>query len=202
MSRSATRYHHGDLATTIEAAADALLAERGSAALSLREVARRAGVSHNAPYHHFADRHALLQRLGIRHMTRLVDAQRAAGSEQAEARAAFVAMGAAYVAYAHDHPHGFAVIFDPEVCVPGQTGPEMAALIAENEALIGAAIARIAPDMDDRALAAAVVGAWGAAHGLAQLVAAGHVPLAAVEPAFEAYLAIGATLSQPVAPAP
>lgn len=195
MSRSASRYHHGDLAAALESAAESLLAERGSTALSLREVARRAGVSHNAPYHHFADRHALLQRLGIRHMTRLVEAQRAAGEGESDARASFVAMGAAYVEYAHRHPHGFAVIFDPEVCVPGQTGPEMTALIAENEALIAAAIGRIAPAIDADALQAAVVGAWGAAHGLAQLVAAGHVPIDAVQPAFEAYLAIGATLT-------
>ncbi|WP_144721459.1 TetR/AcrR family transcriptional regulator [Agrococcus jejuensis] len=196
MSRSESRYHHGDLASALEAAADSLLAERGAASLSLREVARRAGVSHNAPYHHFADRHALLQRLGVRHMTRLVEAQRAAGERETDARAAFVAMGAAYVGYAHEHPHGFAVIFDPEVCVPGETGPQMTTLIAENEALIGAAIARVAPELGEQEIEAAVVGAWGAAHGLAQLVAAGHVPIDAVRPAFEAYLAMGATLTR------
>jgi AcrR family transcriptional regulator len=194
MSRSEARYHHGDLADALETAADGLLAERGAASLSLREVARRAGVSHNAPYHHFPDRVALLRRLGIRHMGRLLEAQRAAGEEQ-DPRAAFVAMGAAYVGYAHAHPQGFAVIFDPDVCEPGNAGPEMGALIAANEALIGEAIARIAPDMDGAEREAAVVGAWGAAHGLAQLVAAGHVPIEAVRPAFEAYLAIGATLS-------
>lgn len=196
MSRSESRYHHGDLASALETAADSLLAERGAASLSLREVARRAGVSHNAPYHHFADRLALLQRLGIRHMTRLVEAQRAAGAAEPDARAAFVAMGAAYVGYAHAQPHGFAVIFDPEVCIPGQTGPEMTALIADNESLIGEAIGRIAPEMGDAEREAAVVGAWGAAHGLAQLVAAGHVPIEAVRPAFEAYLAVGATLTR------
>ncbi|GAA2174179.1 TetR/AcrR family transcriptional regulator [Agrococcus versicolor] len=198
MSRSEARYHHGDLAGALETAADGLLAERGAASLSLREVARRAGVSHNAPYHHFPDRLALLRRLGIRHMGRLLDAQRAARDGATDARSAFVAMGAAYVGYAHDHPHGFAVVFDPEVCEPGSTGQEMSALIAANEALIGEAIAAIAPDLSTAQREAAVVGAWGAAHGLAQLVAAGHVPVEAVRPAFEAYLAVGATLSDGV----
>ena len=58
-------YHHGDLRKALLDAASALLAEVGVAAISLREVARRAGVSHNAPYRHFADRDALLAALAL-----------------------------------------------------------------------------------------------------------------------------------------
>src|SRR6185369_3293046 len=53
-------YHHGDLRNALLAAGRALLAEGGTPALSLREAARRAGVSHAAPYRHFASREALL----------------------------------------------------------------------------------------------------------------------------------------------
>ena len=54
------RYHHGDLRQALLEASLALIAEEGFAALSLREVARRAGVTHAAPYRHFVDKEALL----------------------------------------------------------------------------------------------------------------------------------------------
>ena len=54
------RYHHGDLARALIDAAAAMLAEDGARAVSLRAVARRAGVSQTAPYRHFSDKGALL----------------------------------------------------------------------------------------------------------------------------------------------
>lgn len=198
MSRSSARttgttYHHGDLAASLEDAADALLAERGSSALSLREVARRAGVSHNAPYHHFADRHALLARLGERHMARLLDAQKTAVASADEDQSAVVAATSAYVGYAAEHPHGFALIFDPEVCEPGNPGAVMADLIAQNEALIEDAIGQANPELSAEQRELAGTGAWGVAHGLAQLVAAGHVPVEPTSAAIEALIALGRT---------
>lgn len=56
-------YHHGDLRPSLLRAAAKLLEKEGRDALSLRDLARRAGVSHNAPYRHFADRQALLAAL-------------------------------------------------------------------------------------------------------------------------------------------
>jgi AcrR family transcriptional regulator len=55
-----TSYHHGDLRRALLDASLALVDEAGIGALSLREVARKAGVSHNAPYHHFPDKSSLL----------------------------------------------------------------------------------------------------------------------------------------------
>src|SRR2546422_330429 len=60
---SMSTYHHGDLPAALLRAAGKTLERRGIAALSLREAARRAGVSHNAPYRHFPDREALLAAL-------------------------------------------------------------------------------------------------------------------------------------------
>jgi len=54
------RYHHGDLRRALLDAALELLAREGASALTLREVARRAGVTHAAPYRHFTDKQALL----------------------------------------------------------------------------------------------------------------------------------------------
>ncbi len=64
-------YHHGNLRETLIEVAMKLLAERGVAALSLREVAKAAGVSHGAPYRHFKDKQALLEAIaaeGFRHI--------------------------------------------------------------------------------------------------------------------------------------
>ena len=66
-------YHHGDLRHSLLAAAEALLARKGVAELSLREVAKAAGVSHAAPYRHFRDKRDLIEALaaeGFRYLTR------------------------------------------------------------------------------------------------------------------------------------
>ena len=74
-SSSTATYHHGNLQAALEDAALSLLETQPAAKISLREVARRAGVSHNAPYNHFGDRAALLHALGVRAMRELLEAQ-------------------------------------------------------------------------------------------------------------------------------
>lgn len=118
MSRSSPTYHHGNLGPALEEAALGLLTEQSATSLSLREVARRAGVSHNAPYHHFGDRNGLLKRISERSMRRLVDAQVAARAAAAGPEARLIAVGLAYVTFAAEHPHAFAAVFDPEICAP------------------------------------------------------------------------------------
>ncbi|HEX4251134.1 MAG TPA: TetR/AcrR family transcriptional regulator [Pseudonocardia sp.] len=65
MSDARTRYHHGNLRATLLASAERLLADVGPAELSLRELARQAGVSHGAPRQHFPDKQALLDALAL-----------------------------------------------------------------------------------------------------------------------------------------
>jgi AcrR family transcriptional regulator len=94
-------YHHGHLRATLLAEAERTLSEDGIEALSLRELARRAGVSHAAPRRHFADRQALLDALAEAGFTRLADEVRAAidgadGDYPARLRAA----ATAYVRFA------------------------------------------------------------------------------------------------------
>ncbi|MDT9593321.1 TetR/AcrR family transcriptional regulator [Nocardioides zeae] len=190
MSRSTSTYHHGNLRPVLLAAALDLLETQSAAALSLREVARRAGVSHNAPYHHFGDRSGLLAAAGAEAMRQLVAAQRAAYEAEADPRDALVALGVAYVEWAVAHPGAFGVIYDPEICAPGAPSETMAPLIAANEELLSAAIAATDPRPDGTTgraaeLAAREAGAWGSVHGLAALVTAGHLPRAAVRPALE-----------------
>jgi AcrR family transcriptional regulator len=73
MSAMTDRYHHGDLPNALRAAAVDVIAESGIGGFSLREVARRAGVSHNAPAHHFGDMTGLLTSLAVEGFVHLRD---------------------------------------------------------------------------------------------------------------------------------
>jgi AcrR family transcriptional regulator len=173
MSSSRSAYHHGDLAHALEAAAMQLLAAKPAQQISLREIARAADVSHNAPYHHFADRRGLLKTLAERSMADLVVAVRTAISVASDPVAALVAGGQAYVWFAVERPNAFDVVYDPTVCVPGSPTETMAPLIDELETLLADAAACAGLDQDD------VTAVWGLVHGLGTLSAAGHFPLEA-----------------------
>ncbi|HEX8819631.1 MAG TPA: TetR/AcrR family transcriptional regulator [Archangium sp.] len=115
-------YHHGDLRQALLDASLALIAEEGFGALSLREVARRAGVTHAAPYRHFADKEALLAAVaeqGFRAMTARMKA-RMAREETPEGRLS--ACGVAYVLFAMEHPSHFRVMFGPHFTRPLELG--------------------------------------------------------------------------------
>ena len=117
MPRSATSsptraYHHGDLREALIEASETLLAERGVEGFTLREVARRAGVSPAAPAHHFGDVRGLLTAVAIRAFeeltARLTAADLAAGADR---RARLRAQGEAYVRFALARPGRFGLMF-------------------------------------------------------------------------------------------
>ncbi|WP_396652682.1 TetR/AcrR family transcriptional regulator [Microbacterium sp. AK031] len=178
VSSSKSGYHHGDLARALETAAMQLLERMPAAEISLREVARAADVSHNAPYHHFSDRRGLLKILAERSMAELLNAV-AEGSKVDGVRASLVGAGGAYIRFAVEHPNSFDVIYDPTVCVPGAPTETMAPLIEELEAVIADAARAAGLDA-----AADVAALWGLAHGLGTLAAAGHLTLDAALAAF------------------
>jgi AcrR family transcriptional regulator len=104
MSR-ARSYHHGNLRAVLLDAAERSIEELGGDQLSLRELARTAGVSHAAPRGHFPDRQALLDALAERGFERLAAAMRAAAGESGPGfEARLRAIGAAYVAFASSSP--------------------------------------------------------------------------------------------------
>jgi AcrR family transcriptional regulator len=109
---SAAAYHHGDLRAALLAAAETELAEKGVQGFTLRGCARRAGVSHAAPAHHFADVTALLTEMAAIGFERLTKAMRERRSRApADARAQFVASGEGYIAFALQNPQHFALMF-------------------------------------------------------------------------------------------
>jgi AcrR family transcriptional regulator len=100
--------------------ARSLLDEQGVAALSMREVARRAGVTHQAPYHHFGDRESILAELVTQGFDELARRLAAANdlAPSAGKRAALLASGEAYIGFALSHPGLFRIMFRPDVCDP------------------------------------------------------------------------------------
>ena len=188
MSRSAGGYHHGNLQAALEDAALDLLETTSAPKISLREVARRAGVSHNAPYHHFGDRAALLGALGVRGMADLLAVQEQAVAAADGTVAKVRALGLAYVRYAATHPQAFALVFDPDYCAAGDPSAEMAPLIARNEQLLGGLVAELVaePGYEGRDPVALSAALWSTVHGMAQLIMLGHLPAEAAEPASHA----------------
>jgi AcrR family transcriptional regulator len=111
MSQKKT-YHHGDLRQALINGAIAIIAERDVDSVSLREVARQAGVSHTAPYRHFSDKENLLAAVGEEGFNGLTQAlTRAIAPHQALPTIELTACGIAYVEYALAHPSHYRVMF-------------------------------------------------------------------------------------------
>ncbi|WP_329487801.1 TetR/AcrR family transcriptional regulator [Kitasatospora sp. NBC_01246] len=178
---SAQPYHHGDLRNALLAAAAAAIEQSGPAALSLRELARRAGVSHAAPAHHFGDKAGLLTALAAQGYELLADAVRAAGPDLAGA-------GIAYVRFAVGHRAHFTVMFEPGLYHPDD--PHLSAARARADEALAAALAASAPQhARERELKLA---AWSIVHGFAQLWNSGSLPdRAGEDPATIARAVIG-----------
>lgn len=108
-----------DLRQEILDTARALLNDVGASGLSMREVARRAGVTHQAPYHHFGDRESILAELvaeGFRTLGR--DLAQANTLAAHNLRGAVMASGRAYIDFALSNPGVFRIMFRPETCDP------------------------------------------------------------------------------------
>lgn len=175
MNELSTPYHHGALRQALVQATESLLAERGAEGFSLREVARRAGVSPAAPAHHFGDAAGLLTAvasLGFEALTQALQAGEAAGG--ADARAALRGQGLAYVQFALQHPGRFRLMFRQGKLHDDDTLQQHANAALE---VLARGVRRgfgLAADaeMDERQWHA-VVALWSLVHGYAHLAIAG-----------------------------
>jgi AcrR family transcriptional regulator len=170
-------YHHGDLRRALVQAARELVRESGPEALSLREVARRAGVSQTAPYRHFADRRALVAALaaeGFRdlHM-RMVRGAHAASSGKKALRA----VAEQYVAFALEHPSEYRLMFGGELA-RGSALPEFeeASLAVFDLLRGGISTLKEQGQIVQRPTDDIAVTAWATVHGLVMLMLDGQVP--------------------------
>jgi len=108
-------YHHGDLPNALRRAAVSVIEERGLGGFSLREVARRADVSHNAPAHHFGDVRGLLTSLACEGFEALHQSGRAAASAHDDPVERLMAIGEAYVELAKSHPAHCGLMFRVDI---------------------------------------------------------------------------------------
>jgi AcrR family transcriptional regulator len=155
-------YHHGDLRQTLLAAAVDAIAQSGPARLSLRELARRAGVSHAAPAHHFGDKAGLLTAVAAEGYHLLADALPAA--QQA---GDFLDTGVAYVRFAVDHRAHFEVMYRPDLYQPDD--PAVAAGRRRAADALYGGVGTVTDTRDDSGIALAGAAAWCLVHGFATL---------------------------------
>ncbi|MGE0742929.1 MAG: TetR/AcrR family transcriptional regulator [Hyphomonadaceae bacterium] len=157
----------GDARRTLLDASLALLAEQGLEGFSMREVARRAGLSHQAPYHHFPDREAILAAIVAEGFQSLRDASLAALEGRTDPRARFTAIGRAYVTFALSHPAHFKLMFRSELVREDRHDEAKACAQGAFDVLVQiAGEVADATGYDARDLA---VLAWSLVHGLATL---------------------------------
>jgi AcrR family transcriptional regulator len=159
-------YHHGDLRAALLRAAADMLREGGPAAITLREAARRAGVSPTAPYRHFAEKEALLAALATDGFRDLGKALAAATSEKS---AGLNRAGEAYVRFALANPARFRLMFGHGVSSMPEHPELMAAALQTFEALTG----MVARNGGDKL---AAIKAWSQVHGLADLLIERMIP--------------------------
>src|SRR5579859_2135830 len=162
MSTSKATYHHGDLRAALLHAAMELLEESGEADLSLRAVARRAGVSAAAPYRHYADREALVSAVaavGYRELAERLEAADPAPSTPEQ----LASVAIAYVQFALERPALFRIMFG-EPC--DRDNDERSTAAAGVSLYVRAIAERTFPQADPDAIATAI---WALVHGLAFL---------------------------------
>ncbi|MCJ2035168.1 TetR/AcrR family transcriptional regulator [Methylobacterium sp. J-068] len=176
-----TAYHHGDLRRALLDGALEILRREGVGAVSLREVARVAGVSHNAPYRHFSSREALLAGVAAEGFHRLRARLVAAGNE-------LTALGAAYLAFAVVERPCFLLMFGSTLCkadFPDLAAAATDALMTLDRIAAGRATSTGGP-VDPDVIGADTLRAWAIVHGFAHLVADGQLSLEAASRALAA----------------
>src|SRR5208282_237747 len=172
-------YHHGNLKQALLAASLDLIRRAGPGAFTLREVARRAGVSHNAPYRHFRGKEELLGALAAEGFDRLTAAMTKAAEPASRPLDRFRLSGRGYVEFALRYPQHFAVMFEGsgrfDVYPQTQAAGERAfgTLVGNVEACQAEGVL---PPGDARPFALL---AWSMVHGVAKLAISGRLPLSA-----------------------
>jgi AcrR family transcriptional regulator len=196
---NAQPYHHVNLRQTLLDAAVALIGEVGPRAFTLREVARRAGVSHNAPYRHFAGKNELLTSVAAEGFDRLTETMERKLSESSAAVERLILSGCGYVEFALRWPHHFLVMFDapPDATLrarpglpagefphrnpgPISTGASGPAPIGESafHVLLGCiAAAQESGDLRSGDPMPQAFITWSLVHGIAKLAIGGNLPM-------------------------
>jgi AcrR family transcriptional regulator len=164
------RHHHGDLRRALLDAVAEIVLEAGPDAVTLRECARRAGVSHSAATPHFGDKRGLLTAFATERSERLrasMEAAVAALPPGADAQAVLAATGHGYLAFARDSPAHFRLMFRTDLIDTTDPAWRQAATCARLP--LDRAMAALLPTADGRTLRSRLALAWAAVHGFCAL---------------------------------
>ena len=177
-------YHHGDLRKALIQAALELAAESHNWEFSLREVARRAGVSHNAPYNHFAHKRELLSAAAAAGHELLRDALRAAVAKVNDPRRALVKMGMAYMKFGVENASLYRLMFSASLSGPDWRPTEVIEAGVTTKALLEDILLRgvrdgvFATSLSRKSeLQSVTLTAWAAVHGITTFAIDGLVDL-------------------------
>lgn len=169
------QYHHGDLRSALLEVAVQAIAEKGLHGLSLRECARRLGVSHAAPYRHFPDKDHLVAAIAGQGFQWLTEAGEAAmeGLDDPEER--LRAYGLAYVRFAISHPEHLRVMFASEID-EGAIDPTCQEAADAAFELLRATSAELLGDPAEGEELPTALSFWSVAHGFSMLLIDGRIP--------------------------
>ena len=156
-------YHHGSLRETLLRTALEAIEEHGPAALSLRDLARRAGVSHAASAYHFGDKAGLLTAIAVDGQEMVADAM----ADAFERTGTFLEMGVAYIRVAIEHRAHFEVVYRPDLYHADD--PQFLDAQRRTGEIFQTGLATLSATQAGPDLAIAGVAAWSLVHGFAQL---------------------------------
>ena len=163
-------YHHGDLRRAVLDGALAAIEAHGPAALSLRDVARRAGVSHAAPAHHVGDKAGVLGAIAAEGYLKVAEVTR----DALERGESFMDGGLAYIRFAIENRAYFEVMFRPDLY--GADRPDVVAARAAAGAVLADAVRdELGPDASEEDVIGGVVTVWSFCHGFATLWLTGNL---------------------------
>jgi len=176
MTKKSKPYHHGNLREALLEAAIALIAEVGPMAFTLREVARRAGVSHNAPYRHFRDKEDLMNAVATEGYRELTEAMQEAARKHAGALEKLKYAGMAYIDFALRRPEHFAIMFDAPLSGAPHHESNDAAKAAFSTLVNLVKTAQQAGELAPGDPMEFAYLAWTMVHGVAKLAITGRLP--------------------------
>jgi AcrR family transcriptional regulator len=170
-------YHHGDLKNALIRAGIEILSKDGVQALTLRQVAKKAGVSHAAPYAHFADKQALIAAIAAEGYRQLYEKLAAAQESRVDALARLMAVAQAYAQFAIDEPDHFKITFsgvvEAEKDYPDYVEQSKRCfalvMVVVTDCQSGGILEPGDPEL-------ATVSVWASIHGFVQLMLANQIP--------------------------
>jgi len=175
-ARAGRSYHHGDLRRALLEAAEAELAEKGPEGFTLRSCAKRAGVSHAAPAHHFTDMAGLLSALAAEGFERfLAEMSRRVSISEASPQQRLTAAGLGYVAFARANPALFRLMFSSNRPDHGQPPLADAATAAFDHLIATVAAIEGPVPLESAAGRRQAAKVWALAHGIADLLISGRL---------------------------